>query len=179
MSKLKAKIRTKKKSFVRNLCKFIENRLTILSVCVVYCVLSCLARSDCHSFTVQPEMLTSAHIVDKYSLCCWFVLRRHTKHTNQRTYVRPNEQTETHIWYLYILLFIHTDTISVCVWYGIAGNNRILLCSAQYIEYSTVSTPFEWLERKIERDKRVKTEKKNNNTNQHSDNNTTLHHRNV
>lgn len=47
--------------------------------------------SDCHSFTVQAEMLTGAHINDKYSLAL-------SRRTNK----------QRHIWYVLLLVIVCT-----------------------------------------------------------------------
>lgn len=69
----------------------------------------CLAQRDCHSFTVQPEMLTRAHIVDKYSLFGLFQDgSTPNKSTNARTNDRMNRPRHT------FDIYTHTDTPVWC-----------------------------------------------------------------
>lgn len=89
--------------------------------------------SDCHSFTVQAEMLTGAHINDKYSLALsrrtnkqrhiWYVLllvivctAQHQLEYEQKkannNIKKPNETTNTQHWWNEV----HNNDIDVLCW---------------------------------------------------------------
>lgn len=109
-------------------------------MCLLY-VCRCVLHSDCHSFTVQPEMLTRAHIVDKYS---FGLFRNGTVRTNERM----NEPRPRHT---YCILYIQHTYILLCMVLLVIG----CCCTAHGLNYR--------MEKKRKNDR---TNEKKNHTNQ-------------